>query len=435
MLNEVEPGPDPKRTRNRVLPWPTRGRRLFWSFAVGIPLLSVGAGVAFLIASNQLDSAIKAYNDAELCPVPAMSASCYQLLPGTLVSFTISRGKTGDTTNMTLQLEDGNRSTWAKTAWAEEDALQVGAPVRARIDQGAITTIYVRGIGIETKDNPMYRKRDLRLAAIVVPILGLIITAICFVSWSRLNWRNLRATSPIDPALPLGQPDMLLRHALMGDQPGAMSWLSSPRSIAVNLPMTLRPRPIPAGYRWWVGLIAVGVAVPNLVLRMRTPASIAQGVIAVTALAMLAALIARWLYRHRRMLVVDDMSVRLVNLFGASHVISRSDIGGLAFPIIMSSNPQVPDEPRLLILDATGRCLLGLRRYYSTDDDAAQLAAALRIPLKASASRPTTASEVRRTIPGAASWPEAHPNLLGILLVPPILGAIVLLVWVLAGVK
>jgi hypothetical protein len=168
---------------------------------------------------------------------------------------------------------------------------------------------------------------------------------------------------------------------------------------------------------------------------MRTPGSIAQIIIAATVIAMLAAVVLRWLYRHRRMLVVDDMSVRRVNLIGASRVISRSDVAGLAFPIITSSNPRVPDEPRLLILDGTGRCLVGLRRYYSTDDDAAQLAAALRVPLQADARRRTTASEVRRTMPGAVSWPEAHPNLFGALMVPPILVAVVLFVWVLAGFK
>ena len=95
----------------------------------------------------------------------------------------------------------------------------------------------------------------------------------------------------------------------------------------------------------------------------------------------------------------------------------------------------MPDEPRLLILDATGRCLMGLKRYYPTDDDAAQLVAALRVPLPADSNRRTTASQVRRTIPGGVSWIEAHPYLTSLVLLPPILVAAGLFVWMLNGFK
>lgn len=199
--------------------------------------------------------------------------------------------------------------------------------------------------------------------------------------------------------------------------------------------MTLRPRPIPASYPWWLALIATGIGVPSLLLRMRTPGSIAQLVLAATVIAMLAGVVLHWRYRHRRMVVVDDMSVRRVGLFGASRVISRSDIAGLAFPIIMTINPRVADEPRLLILDANGRCLLRLTRYYPTEDDAAQLAAALRVQLQANARRITSASRLRRTIPGAVSWPEAHPYLTSLVLAPPILVVVALFIWTLNGFK
>jgi hypothetical protein len=218
-------------------------------------------------------------------------------------------------------------------------------------------------------------------------------------------------------------------------EPDAPPAFTPARPITVNLPMTLRPHPIPSAYPWWVGLIAAAIAVPTLLLRMRTPGSIAQVVLAALAVAMLAGVILHWLYRNRRMVVVDDMSVTRVNLFGWTRVIPRTDITGLAFPIIMSSNPRVADEPRLLILDANGRCLLRLTRYYPTDDDAAQLAAALRVTLPADAGRRTTAGRLGRAIPGSTSWPEAHPILTTILLIPPILAAVGLFVWTLNGFK
>jgi hypothetical protein len=168
---------------------------------------------------------------------------------------------------------------------------------------------------------------------------------------------------------------------------------------------------------------------------MRTPDSIAQVVIVATAIAMLAGILLHWLYRHRRMLVVDEMNVRRVNLFGASRVVSRADIVSLAFPIIMSFNSRVPEEPRLLLLDAGGCCLLRLTRYYSTDDDAAQLAAALGVSPTVDSSQHITAARLRRTIPGAASWTEAHPYLTSLVLLPPILIAVGLFVWMLNGFK
>jgi hypothetical protein len=93
-------------------------------------------------------------------------------------------------------------------------------------------------------------------------------------------------------------------------------------------------------------------------------------------------------------------------------------------------------EQRLLLLDAGGRCLLGLPRYYSTDEEAAQLATALRVPLDNKlASSLTTPPRLRRTIPGAVGWSEAHPVLMTIVLIPPILVAVGLFVWVADGFK
>jgi hypothetical protein len=436
VMSQFDPdaGPDPLRV-NRVRRRPSIGRILFWAYAVGLPLVSVGAGVALLIVSNRLDIAVQTYRNAPPCPAPPNSSTCYQLLTGTLVTFSISRGKTGDTANMTLQLPDGNQSTWAKTSWAQEDALKVGVPLRAEIYQGAITAVWVGDVGISTKDSPTYQQGDLREAAIVIPVIGLVITAVTLFPMRRRMRSQLVAALMIDTNLPIADQAMLLRQALLMDQPDPTSQVTPSRPVTVNLPMTVRPRPIPAGYPWWVALIATGIGVPSLLLRMRTPGSIAQVVLAATVIAMLAGVVLHWLYRHRRMVVVDDMTVRRVSLFGASRVIPRSDIASLAFPIIMTMNPRVAVEPRLLILDANGRCLLRLTRYYPTDDDAAQLAAALRVPVPANSSRPTTASRLRRTIPGAVSWTEAHPYLTSLVLAPPILVAVGLFVWTLNGFK
>jgi hypothetical protein len=430
MFNPIEPHVD--ETSGRTRRWPSLGRILFLSYALGIPLLAVGGGIALLIASNQLDAAVQTYRNAGPCPSAPTSTPCYTMVPGTLVTFSTSRGKSGDTTDMTLELPDGARSTWAKTSWQQEDALHVGAPAQAKFYQGALTTVYVGGVGIQTKDNPIYKQGDMRLAAVIIPVLGLIIAGSSFFTRRGRKQTKVGSIVAIDPALPIAEQERRLRNALLGVPTAETPQV---QTAGVTLPFTLRPHPIPTGRPWWVGLIIVAIAVPLLLLRMRTPAAIAQAVLAVTIAALLAAVVLHWLYRNRRMLVVDDLNARRVSMFGAARVVSRSDVARLACPIVMSFG--LPGtEQRLLLLDAGGRCLLGLRRYYSTDEEAGQLAAALRVPLDNTlASSLTTPSRLRRTIPGAVSWSEAHPVLMTIVLIPPILVAVGFFVWVVNGFK
>jgi hypothetical protein len=393
--------------------------------------------VALLIASTQLDAAVQTYRNAGPCPRAATSTACYTMVPGTLTRFSITRGKTGDTTDMTLQLTGGIWSTWAKTSGQQEDALHVGAPVQAKFYQGALTTVYLgASIGIQTKDNPIYKQNDMRLGAVVIPVLGLAVAAGFFITLRTRKQIQLRPMTTIDPTLPVEEQERLLRQALLGDQLGEASPVVPASQLAgVTLPFTLRPHPIPIGRPWWVGLIGVAVVVPSLLLRMRTPGAIAQVVLVATVAAMVVAVLLHWLYRHRRMLVVDDFTVRRVDLFGFSRLVSRTDVARLAFPTVMSF--AIPGlEPRLLLLDASGRCLLGLRRYYSTDEEAVQLAAALRVPLDMKpASRLTNASKLRRNIPGAVSWTEAHPYVTMLALTLPMLALASLVVWVLNGFK
>ena len=205
--------------------------------------------------------------------------------------------------------------------------------------------------------------------------------------------------------------------------------------VDASVTFTLRPHVMPTGRPWWVGLLVVALAVPIFLQRLRTPPAIAQSVLLATSAVLLAAIVLHWLYRNRRMVVVDDFTVRRVNLFGFSRVVSRSDIARVACPIVTSFALSA-SEPRLLLLDASGRCLLGVRRYYPTDDEAAQLAGALRVPLDLNlASRLTSASRLRRMVPGAVSWVEAHPYLTMLGLILPMLVLASLVVWVLDGFK
>jgi hypothetical protein len=134
------------------------------------------------------------------------------------------------------------------------------------------------------------------------------------------------------------------------------------------------------------------------------------------------------------MLVVDDLTVRRVNLFGFSRVVSRADVARLAFPGVYSFAIRGL-ERRLLLLDTSGRCLLRQRHYYSTDEEAAQLAATLHVRLDTLASGLASASRLRKTIPGAVSWPEAHPYPVMVALILPMLALVSLIVWALNGFK
>jgi hypothetical protein len=430
MFNPVEPSAEQPsgRTRRRL----SIGRILYWSLLLGIPLAGIAGGIALLIASNELDAAVQTYRNAVPCRSALTTSACYTTVPGTLAKFSITRGKTGDTADMTLQLPDGMRLTWAKTNWQQEDALHVGAPIQAKFYQGAITAVYLGAIGIEAKDSPVYKQSDMRLGAVLIPTLGLIIALASFFTLRGQRQVTVGSLVAIDRTLPIAEQEALLGHALSQDQPAETP---VPRGAQpfVTLPFMFRPHPMPTGRPWWVAPLVVAIAVPLLLLRSRTPASIAQIVLAVTGVGIVAGAVLHWLYRNRRMLVADDLSVRRVNLLGFSRVVSRSDIARLAFPLVSSfALPSL--EPRLLLVDGSGRCILSLRRYYPTDEEAVQLAAVLRVPLDMNlAKRLTSAARLRRTIPGAVSWSEAHPILMSVLVTPPVLVLIVLFIWVLDG--
>jgi hypothetical protein len=434
MFNRIEPQVDESSGGARRRP--SLNRALFWSYALGIPLVAAGIGIAMLVTSNELDAAVQTYRNAGLCPGTPTATACYMLVPGTLATFSIAHGKSGDTTDMTLQLGNTTRSTWAKTSWQQEDALHVGAPLKAKFYQGALTTVYLGSVSIATKDNPIYKQNDMRTAAVMVPILGLIIAGVTFFTRRSRKQLKVRSIPDIDPTLPFEEQERLLRQVLLGAQLAeTASVTASSPAAGVTLPFKLRPHPTPTGRPWWVGLIIVAVAVPMFLLRMRTPGAIAQIVLAATVATLVAVVVLHWLYRNRRALVVDDFTVRRVNLFGFSHVVSRTDIARVACPIVVSFGAIAP-EPRLLLLDASGRCVISLRHYYQTDEEAAQVAAALRVPLDTRLFPPVrTPTQLRRDIPGAVRWPEAHPYLVSLLLLLPIFVAVCLFVWVLDGFK
>src|SRR5437879_10731161 len=98
------------------------------------------------------------------------------------------------------------------------------------------------------------------------------------------------------------------------------------------LPCILRPHPIPTGRPWWVSLVVVAIGVPLLLLEIGTPGVIAEVVLAVAVAGIAAGVLLHWLYRNRRMFAVNESSVRRVDLFGFSRVISRSDIARVACP-------------------------------------------------------------------------------------------------------
>ncbi|HKV30502.1 MAG TPA: hypothetical protein VJT14_05750 [Candidatus Dormibacteraeota bacterium] len=432
MFNLVEPTEQPSgKTRRRL----SIGRVLYWSFLLGIPLAGGAGGSALLVAANELDAAVQTYRNATPCRGAVTTATCYTTVTGTLAKFSVTHGKTGDTADMTLQLRDGTRSTWAKTNWQQEDALHVGAPIQAEFYQGAITAVYLGAIGIETKDSPIYKQSDLRLGAVLIPTLGLIIAMATFITMRGQKQATVGSLVAIDTTLPIAEQEALLRHALLQDPPAETPSVTAGPQPSVTLPFTLRPHPMPTRRPWWVGLIALGLGVPSFVLRMRTPGPIAEVVLGATVATIVAAVAFHWRYRNGRRTVVDDFSVRRVSLLGAVRVVSRSDVARLACPNIMTFGMASP-ERRLLLLDASGRCLLALPRYYSTEGEATQFAAALRVPLDNELrSSLTTPSRLRRTVPGAVSWSEAHPFLMTIMLILPILVALGLFVWMLNGFK
>src|SRR5207302_9763114 len=111
----------------------------------------------------------------------------------------------------------------------------------------------------------------------------------------------------------VGLPDSALAEAL---------YLGS-----VMLPYRLRPQAGPrSGRSWWMAPIALVVGFPLIAFRLRAPALVLLVTTLICASAASMGIALHWFYIRNRRVVVDDLKVTQVDLWGRQRSVARPEI-------------------------------------------------------------------------------------------------------------
>jgi hypothetical protein len=397
--------------------------------ALLFPVLAIAAGVIMEISAANSDAAVRAYLAAPPCPVAQTAADCYRLERGTITARRVRRGKGGDTTDMTIQLPEGSRSTWVKTSWAGEDALQVGTPVTGTVYHDKIAIIALPGFQLTARDNPIREQNDLRLGGLVLVGAGVVFAGIYGYAW--WSSKRKRPAGYIDPSLPRDVQAQALRQQF-GLAPGSAP--AVPHSVSVALPYTLRPQPAANARPWWISRIVAMVMFPMLAFRYRAPNLVVLLTVVLSAGLAVAIVVIHWLYTRNRRLVVDDINVSRFDMWSRPTVVPRTEIQRLALRTIPAGAlSRLADERRLLMVGSDGRARLSIPKYNLSYEQASHLAAILRVPIDSSWDRRAGRRELTREIPDSTTWYERHLVSTTIVATIALLALAALFVWAING--
>ena len=381
------------------------GHLLLATVAVLIPGAFLLLAAIMVLAAVLQASTARAYQSASLCTA-AESPECYALIEGSIKS-----AQASSETAVDISVSDTTASTWVRTTPAQAEALVPGAAVMVQRFRGQIAQVWIQDWKLVARDNPTLVEQNDQIAAWVLGVPSLIWLA--FGSLVVFRRRHLRPRVPSASTRSVATPIPQPFDAVFGAP-------AVPPSATVNLPLVLRSR----GDRnrpWWLAPVLLVVFLPGVPLR--THASTQAVIVTFFVGLALAPLLAVVLYGYanRRRLVVDDLNVSFVNARGQAKLIARNDVTRVALRSV--STGRLTDD-RLFLIGTEGRCLLALRNFNLTPDEATLLAAVLRVPIDPTWDRPATVQALEREIPGATPWSERHPMVIALPLIV-VIGAIV----------
>lgn len=197
-----------------------------------------------------------------------------------------------------------------------------------------------------------------------------------------------------------------------------------PSPTTVVLPYTFPSKPWQVGRPWWLGPIVLVVMGVSVVIRAHGSGGTVWAALAISLVLAAAVGGLQFAYLYRRRIVVDDLNVGYWDMFGRATTVSRGDITRIALRTLIGKYTR---EDRLFILGRDGQCLLRIARFGLSYEEAVQLAAMLRVPIDRTWDRPVTIAEMRKEIPGSASWAERHRLLFGLAIMIPIMAFAMLL--------
>jgi len=173
-------------------------------------LLFLGGGAAGMYLSIRNAPAAEAFRTEPPCPATGGLGSrpCYVVSIGAVdsVNAQIGRGPT-QRVDVILRLSDGEHPTRLDLWFWNVGAIRPGQPVRARLDQGKVTEIFIGDNTFETIDSPEYASTTPRQVAIFFWAVAVLIAGVMAFagrgSWAGLireSWGMLRPTPSRSPA-------------------------------------------------------------------------------------------------------------------------------------------------------------------------------------------------------------------------------------------
>lgn len=190
-----------------------------------------------------------------------------------------------------------------------------------------------------------------------------------------------------------------------------------PPPVSVTLPLSVHSRPWSRRAWWLLPLVLFAAPAWAVLQGSRIGGALFLYTLASVGIAMVAGIL-QYLYVYRRQIVIDDLNVTYINMFGRAKSVSRGEVTRIA---LRTLRYRAGSQDRMFFLGLSGECILRVARFGIPYEEASHLAAVLRVPIDPTWHRPTTFKTLYTEFVGAATWSERHQFLYGLLVMIPIL--------------
>jgi hypothetical protein len=347
---------------------------MLFVYALG-PCLALATGVGFLVAAAVSSSAAAAYRAARPCQQPGADPSgCYELRAGVITSVHVSQTRTGEEDEVVLATQTGSLRTTLTPSSADAPHVRSGASAQVKLYRGAVTAVFVDGLGVPSLDNPAANQsQDL--------FLGIWLTGLPLVVGAFLVFVSRRRRRGAPAAGPSSRPAVQLT-VVPGGGVGTM--------IAPHLPRATL---------WQFGLFVVIVLVVSA--RWLFSPTLAPRVLAADGALILVLALALWLYVRNTRLFVDGEGLGRVDRWGR---LTRFPRGSIVRAVRYRVSNRSSANPYLSFLGPDGREVFKVPARFWDNAELEALCERAGVPVEGSYDDLVGVLAVNRRVPRSLKW-------------------------------
>ena len=190
-----------------------------------------------------------------------------------------------------------------------------------------------------------------------------------------------------------------------------------PPPVPVRLPFSVHSRPWNRRAWWLLPLVLFAAPAWAVLQGYRIGGALFLYTLASVGIGMGVGIL-QYFYVYRRQMVIDDLNVVYINMFGRAKRVSRGEVTRIALRALRYRSGS---QDRMFFLGLGGECILRVARFGIPYEEASYLAAVLRVPIDPTWDRPSTLKTLYTEFVGAATWSERHQFLYGLAVMTPIL--------------